>query len=145
VSGPTAASSAACSLSSSSLRRCASQRCGGSGPAEQPLAFVGQRDSDAPAILLARPAFHEAVAFQAVDVLRHRGRADSFAGRELAEPDAGRVFDADEQCHLLGGGAERPRFAAKLAADWRSAGLRASARARVSTVSWHIVNRVNDS
>ena len=59
----------------------------------------------------------EAVALEPVDVVRHRGRRDALLGRELADADARRVLDRDEERDLLGRDADGPGLAAQLPAD----------------------------
>jgi len=77
-------------------------------------------------------------------VLRHRRRAHPLAGGELADPDPRRVLDADEQCDLAGGGAERARLAAELAAELEQDGPEGVGE-RDGVGSQQIVNSVNDS
>src|SRR5262249_33553699 len=67
--------------------------------------LVGQRQADAAAVAVALRARDESVALEPGDPLRHRGSGDPFLRGELANLDAGRVLDRDEQPDLMWGDA----------------------------------------
>jgi hypothetical protein len=94
-----------------------------------------------------RRARDEAVAFEPVCVLRQSRCRDALARGEVAEPDARRILDRDEQRDLLGGDALRARLAPELAPDPQQHGPQGVCDLDRVDGDWrrHIVNLVNDS
>jgi hypothetical protein len=79
-------------------------------------------------------------------VVRHRGRRHALAGGELADADARRVLDRDEQRHLLRRNADLPSLPAQLAPNSKEGGPQLVGDGDSIDLSLrHIVNWVNDS
>src|SRR3954469_12508020 len=73
----------------------------GADAAERALALLGQRQSDAAAVGLARGPGDEAIVLEPRYALRQCGGEDALLGGELADGDAGRLLDRDEQADLV--------------------------------------------
>src|SRR5579871_6416465 len=77
------------------------RRAAGADAAQRALALIRQRQPDLAAVGLALRARDETVALEPRDALRHRGGRDALLGGELADGDAGRVLDRDEEADLV--------------------------------------------
>ena len=83
--------------------------------AHQPLALLGQTQSDAAPVVARAHALDEPCSLEPVDVAGHRRRRDALLGGELGEREARAALHEPEERGLSRGDAELLRLLAQLA------------------------------